>query len=125
MRSSSGSGRRWRGSTCRSLPEGQRNSLSAALARYQKADQAKVRQVEQDAHAEGGGIETEVIVQFAGEPAAERHARHAHEEKGRDSPRGFRGREQLTQRDDIRRDDAREAETERGGDSEQSDLALR
>ena len=63
-----------------------------------------------------------MVVKRAGEPAAERHPRHAGKQQGRHPPRRLGRREQLADRHDIGRNDAAEAEPVGGRNREQPGL---
>src|SRR3954453_14345339 len=88
----------------------------AVLAPDERTNDQQVRDVEYNSDCEGCCIDADRVVDRAGEPAAERHARAAEQQDGWYSPRRFNCREQLANREHIGRDDAAEAESEPGRD---------
>ena len=94
------------------------------LPHDEESDHREIGYVEQRSGNEGRGVKAEMIVERAGEPAAERHPRHSGEQQRRHPPRRLGRREQLAYRHDIGRDDAAEAEPVGGRDREQPGLVL-
>src|SRR5262249_24044421 len=99
-------------------------SYAGFLPEHQRADYRQIDGVGENPGGKCRRIGAVVIVKRAREPSSDRHAAAAAEKKCRDAPVRLRGRKQLANGQNVGWDDARKAQSERGGDREQADFIL-